>query len=135
MELKMGLIADYANITQDGKLNVMGIFSRILAQAFPVTHPVMHLVLVFNAGTAERGREKEVQIRLLDDDGQSVIDINGKFTVPDQPGATVDLQQIFAIQLLQFKKPGHYAFHVLINGDTKAILPLAVEQTPLGARG
>jgi hypothetical protein len=128
MDLKLGLIADYANVSQDGKLNVMGIFSRILAQQFPVTHPILHLVLVFSAGSSEKGTTKKIQLRLVDDDGKALVDINGNFAVPDQPGPVVEMQQVFAFQMLQFPKAGSYAFHILVNEETKQIIPLVIEQ-------
>jgi hypothetical protein len=130
MEVKLGLIADYANVSQDGKLNVMGIFSRILTQAFPVTHPVMHLVLVFSASAAEKGKKKDLQIRLMNEDGQSLVEINGNLIVPEQPGPSVEIQHVFALQLLQFQAAGAFAFHVMINGETKTIIPLLVEHHP-----
>jgi hypothetical protein len=130
MDVKLGLIADYANVSQEGKLNVMGIFSRILAPSFPASHPLLHLVLVFSAQAGEKGLNKDVRIRLLDGDGKSLMELNGQFPIPEAPGPTVELQQIFAIQMLQFQAPGDYAFHILVNGETKATLPLAVEQTP-----
>jgi len=33
------LVADYANVTDNGKLNVMGIFQRLHAREFPARHP------------------------------------------------------------------------------------------------
>jgi hypothetical protein len=128
MDVKLGLIADYANISQDGKLNVMGIFSRIVAQSFPVTHPVMHIVLVFHAGAAEKKSKKEFQVRMLNEDGKSIVEINGNLVVPDQPGPFVEIQQIFALQLLQLQSAGTYEFHVLVNGETKTTIPLMVQQ-------
>jgi hypothetical protein len=126
MDVKLGLICDYANISQDGKLNVMGIFSRILAPQFPVTHPIMHLVIIFAANSPEKGRNKELQLQLLDEDGNSLMNISGNFQIPNQPGPTIEMQQIFALQMLQFKNEGNYAFHILINGETKATIPLQV---------
>ena len=134
MEVKLALTADYANVSQDGKLNVMAIFSRVLAAQFPATHPLMHLVLVFTAEGPEKGRSKEVRIRLVDDDGKALMDINGSFQVPDSPEPRVEMQQIFALQMLQFPHPGNYAFHILVDGKSRATLPLEIAtNTPAGA--
>ena len=126
MEVKLALTADYANVSQDGKLNVMGIFSRILAPQFPATHPLMHLILVFTAEGPEKGRTKEVRIRLVDDDGKAQMDINGSLQIPESPDLRVEMQQIFALQMLQFPHPGHYAFHILVDGKSRATLPLEI---------
>jgi len=53
MDLTYLLAADYANITRDGKLNVMGIFSIINAPGFPAVHPQMYLVAQLTAGPFE----------------------------------------------------------------------------------
>ena len=41
MKIPMAFLADEANISQEGKLNVLGIFDRIAAAEFPVVHPRM----------------------------------------------------------------------------------------------
>ena len=133
MEVKLVLTADYANVSQDGKLNVMGIFSRVLAPNFPATHPLMHLVIVFTAPSHEQGRSKDIRIRLVDDDGKALMDINGNLQIPESPSDHVELQQIFALQMLQFPHPGSYSFQVIVNGVTKATLPLDLDSpAPLG---
>src|SRR5919204_3250104 len=45
MRLSLALLADYANVSHDGKLNIMGIFGQIHAPQFPAVHAQMHLVL------------------------------------------------------------------------------------------
>jgi hypothetical protein len=136
MDVTLAMIADYANVTADGKLNVMGIFDRIRASAFPAVHPLMQLVVVFTASPAEKGLEKSIQVRLLDEDGQSMMDLGGRVTVPDGPGPGVQLQHIYALQMLQFQRAGTYAFHILVNEDTKRVVPLMVEgAAPLGLDG
>ena len=45
MELTLALLADYANISREGKLNIMGIFEQIFALSFPAVHAQLQLVL------------------------------------------------------------------------------------------
>lgn len=45
MEVSLALLADYANVTREGKLNLLGLFDRIDARAVPWVHPQMQLVL------------------------------------------------------------------------------------------
>ena len=52
MDVTLALLADAANVSQDGKLNILGIFNGLGAAAFPATHPSMHLVLRFEASRA-----------------------------------------------------------------------------------
>jgi len=55
MKLTLFLAADYANITREGKLNVMGIFNDIYARTFPARHSSMHLVAKLGAELGEYG--------------------------------------------------------------------------------
>src|SRR5215217_3944288 len=47
MEVKLAVLADYANVSQDGKLNIMGIFQEINAPSLPFPLPQMFLVVPF----------------------------------------------------------------------------------------
>jgi hypothetical protein len=53
MKQLLFLAADYANITGDGKLNVMGIFNDIYSFNFPARHSSMHLVARLGAELSE----------------------------------------------------------------------------------
>ncbi|MGB3906069.1 MAG: hypothetical protein WBB22_14235, partial [Anaerolineae bacterium] len=69
MKMTLALLADYANVSQEGKLNIMGIFDRIFTRAFPTAHPEMRLVMRFEFGAAELGRERRLEVKTLDADG------------------------------------------------------------------
>ena len=49
MNVRLAVLADYANVTGDGKLNILGIFDRINLLQIPAVHPQMHLVLRIEA--------------------------------------------------------------------------------------
>ncbi|QQR55480.1 hypothetical protein IPG41_02920 [Candidatus Peregrinibacteria bacterium] len=42
--VEYALFCDYASVSMDGKINMNGIFERILAEKTPVTHPQMFVV-------------------------------------------------------------------------------------------
>jgi hypothetical protein len=81
MKITLAVLADYANITREGKLNILGIFDAINTQDFPVTHPQMQLVMRFEADVSEAGKAKKLEIKLMDDDGRTVCVLNGSFTL------------------------------------------------------
>ena len=56
MDVTLAVLADHANVSDQGKLNILGIFDRILASNFPAVHPQLHPVLRFSASPAERGK-------------------------------------------------------------------------------
>jgi hypothetical protein len=131
MEVTLALLADYANVSQEGKLNVMGVFNRIWAKKFPAVHPEMRLVFRLEVGPAERGAEKLIEVKLLDADGNVVQHLKGHFAVPAESARpTIETAQILTFATVRFEKPGDYAFHILVGGDEKKTVPFRVEQLP-----
>lgn len=131
MEVPLALLADYANVTKDGKLNVMGIFTKVLATAFPTLLPKVQLVMTFEAGPAEKGTSKRFEVKLLDQDGGVRLNLSADMLVPNDPlPLTVTINQIIEINNLPFTAPGSYSFDILVNGETKKRLPFTVEQSP-----
>lgn len=137
MDVTLALLADAANISKEGKLNLLGIFNIIHTNAFPAIHPKMQLVLSFEATHAEVGRQKNVEIVLYDADDNKLGSITGKFPIPrGESGYPIQLNQILNIPPLRFEKPGDYAFHILIGGeDKKSILLRVVASTPAKSKG
>jgi hypothetical protein len=127
MQVKLALLADYANVTAEGKLNILGIFDRIAVQEIPAVHPQMHLILRLEAHPAERNRAHNIEIRLYDPDGQTVFEVKGDVVPQGQSGQPVATNQILTLNNLQLQKSGGYTFVVLVNNDVKSELPLAVE--------
>lgn len=129
MQVKLALLADYANVTADGKLNIMGIFDRITVTELPAMHPQMQFVLQLWAHPAERDRQHWVEIRLHDPDGQAVFELKGELTPRGGgPGQAVSGNQIITINNLTLAKTGEYNFVVFVDNDLKTEVPLMVER-------
>lgn len=120
MELTLALLADYANVSQEGKLNVLGVFDTIFAPEFPAFHTELQLVLRFEAGPAERGQIKSIEIKLIDQDGNTLGTLSGKLSLPEEsPMLVMGVNQILRFQHLVFERQGDYRFDVLVNGEPK----------------
>ena len=129
MDITLLLLADYANISQEGKLNVMGIFDRISVQSLPAQHPEMRLVMRLSASPAEKGQQKSVEVKLIDADGNANLTAAASLVVPSEaPQLTIEIVNILTLVGVRFAKAGSYAFHVLINGDDKGRVPFTVVQ-------
>ena len=77
------MLADSANISREGKLNVLGIFNRIMSSSFPTVHPQMYVIAELAASPAEYETEREIRIKILDSDAQTIIlDWSRKLKVP-----------------------------------------------------
>ena len=133
MDVSILLVADYANVTQDGKLNIMGIFHNINALSFPATHPEMYLITQLKAGPAEYEREFTLEIKLIDDDASHIL-LQQSFSlvVPQgRAGQTIYMNHLLRMINVQFPKPGAYEFSALVDRDVKGTLPIEVHQLSL----
>src|SRR5687768_18609054 len=104
VEVPLALLADAANTTENGKLNVLGVFSQLLPAELPYVHPVMTLVIKFEADTVERGSQKDIEIRLVDADGKPIISMKSPMVVPNEtvPGRPIEIQTLIGLSGLRF---------------------------------
>lgn len=115
------LVADYANVTDRGKINVMGIFRRIVAPQFPARHPQMYLIVGLSADVAEYGENRKLIIKLLDPDAQEMMSFSREFKVSKGVGwQRSEVNNIIQLRDLIFKKEGTYEFSILIDNDLKS---------------
>jgi hypothetical protein len=82
MDVKLAVLADFASITREGKLNILGIFDEINAPKLPVQLPIFYLVASYEAGPAEFETEKSTQIAVTDADGNVMVRLEQKITDP-----------------------------------------------------
>lgn len=127
MKVPVAFLADEANISQDGKLNVLGIFDRIGASSFPTVHPKMVFAFRVRAGFEDVGQEYAVHVRLVDEDGGSLFEANGEIVAPVvEPGEFSVANQIFTLVGVQFGQPGTYKFLVGLGDDILHETPFVV---------
>ena len=73
MEIALAALADYASISREGKLSVMGIFNSVASNSLPATISSAHLVISLELAAAEGEREHSVEIRCMDADGATTL--------------------------------------------------------------
>ncbi len=135
MDVSLALLADYANVTRDGKLNIMGVFDTIFAEQFPAVHPQMQLVVRLEANPAEAGSRKKLEIKLMTEDGRLLFAIGTElgFEVkdPTKPlGEMLKSDHIIGLQNVRFEQPGDYQIVILVNEETKKTVPLKARPKP-----
>ncbi len=135
MQVKLAVVADHANVSSEGKLNILGIFDRIVVSDLPAVHPQMHLIVRLEAHPAERDRPHPVEVRLHDPDGQTVFELKGEVVPEGLAGETITANQIVGINNLVLAKAGEYVFVVFVDHDLKAETPLVVDFLDVGASG
>lgn len=131
MNIPMAFLADEANISQEGKLNVMGIFDRIVAEEFPVSHPRMVFAFRVTADFSDGGRGFPVQVRLVDEDGAVMFDASGEINPPMlPPGEFSTANQVFTLVGMTFPRAGQYRFEVRIGTLEPHLTPFVVSTPP-----
>jgi len=128
MQVSLAVLADAANMTPEGKLNILGEFNSILAVALPVRWPMMRLVLKIDA-RPEEGRKHRLAVRAVDEKGNVIAKI-GDGTIdlgePFRPGLSRRGQMIVEIEGATFPSYGTYRFEILVDGNTLGSVPLYV---------
>ena len=128
MDVAFALLADAANISREGKLNILGAFDRIYGSKFPLTWPRMVLVTRFEASASEYGSEKSLEIVTLDADGKRLGSASGKMKIgKGQSGRQIKINHVLPMGMT-FPTPGQYSIEILVNGEPKATVPLEVVQ-------
>jgi hypothetical protein len=131
MKIPMAFLADEANISQEGKLNVLGVFDRITAAEFPVLHPRMVFAFRVQAEFSDTGRTFPVRVRMVDEDGQVMFEATGEITAPHvPPGEFSTANQVFTLVGVQFPSPGHYKFVVNVGSLEAHETPFLVHGSP-----
>ena len=129
MDVPVALMADAANISSEGKLNLLGVFSNVLAREFPFAQRGGALVFIVTLTAMDEG-DHDLQLVLIDDDGRQMaaLTANLKFRIKIPEAAPIESWHhvIFPFPGVPFEEPGGYRFDLLINGRFMAAIPLTV---------
>jgi hypothetical protein len=132
MRARLAVLADAANITAEGKLNILGEFNVIVAARTPSKWTRMFLVLKLDADIGEIGKHL-FRIRTIDPDGKPIAqDITGEieFTPPRYEGIPGSGPLIFEIRDAVFPTYGGYEFEIHVGGSKIQTVPLYVVPRP-----
>lgn len=124
----MAVLADEANVSQEGKLNLMGIFDRIAAAEFPVVHPKLVFAFRVEAEFSDSARMFPIRVTMEDEDGAVLFEAAGELMAPPvTPGEYSTSNQIFSLVGLQFPRAGMYRFVVRLGDAPAHETPLLVQ--------
>ena len=126
MDVDTIMLADFASQSESQKLNVMGVFNRIMAKQFPARHPEMFIVTKISASNAEANTVRKLTIKILDEDATGeFLNYSRDIKVEARPGGMrFEMNGILKVADVVFPKAGTYQISVLVDGDEKATLPL-----------
>jgi hypothetical protein len=121
MQIRIAALADYTNVTENKKLNIMGIFSQVHAVNVPAVLLQMQFVVQFAFEPSETG-EKNIRILLQDADGQQVLSLEGRANIPRPEGPDpIVVNQVIVLQNVVFPHFGSYEFVIEVDGETMPV--------------
>ena len=132
MELKFLLLADAANQSREGKLNVAGEFNTIYGQQFPAVWPSMYIVSRIEAHVGE-GPDHVAIFKFTSEDGKDLLvspPLPVKFTSAGRGiPARADIHMMVAGLVLP--APGDYSVNIVIDGVHRGVVTLYVRNAPV----
>lgn len=133
MKTLLFLTADYANITIDSKVNILGVFNQIFAAKFPARHPQFHLIIKLGLELGEEPTNRKMTVYLVGEDGnQEKIKIFEEvFGFSERTGGLVpEHTTILNLRDMIFPINGTYQFLLHIDDRFLDSLPLHLETRP-----
>lgn len=126
MQVRIGVLAEYASISEGNKLNILGIFTFIKATNVPAIHGQMVLVVQLEFDPSEAGN-KNIKTVLRDEDGREILSFINDVQIDRSPdGSPALYNQILQLNNLPFLRFGDYEFVVLVNDRLETEIPLKV---------
>jgi hypothetical protein len=126
MHVTFALFADAANLSQEGKLNILGVFDALQVAALPALHPRATLVVHLKGSVNDAGSHR-VSLQWLSPSGGELWSSDGELGVAQPPSGVLDMNFPLIAQLdLPLDVPGGYLMRVGLDGQTHAEVPLQV---------
>ncbi len=129
MKFQLAALCDAANLSANGKLNILGEFDTLFAPQVPAVYPSMVFVAKLKTGEADIGRHT-LHLRVVDDDMNLVTSLDGTFEVRSQPvpGIESGFPVILQIGNAAFGDYGSYMFELRVDDKKMCELPLHVRK-------
>jgi hypothetical protein len=134
VQAPIALLADAANVSREGKLNILGQFDTIWAQRVPMIWPMMTLVVKLEA-TAGEGPKHRLGVRVVDEDGNVAgpqLNAEVEFGKPPLRGLPYSANWILPIGNAVFQKYGTVTFEILADEHNIASIELYIREMQTG---
>ena len=129
MHISFAVFADGANLSQEGKLNVLGVFDALAVGGFPSIHPRSHFVVRLK-GTAEDTGAHNLTFSWVNPEGEVLWSSDGELNVAPGPNPAMEMDlPIIAVIDLPINLPGIYRMQVELDSELTAEVPLHVSTT------
>ncbi|MFN2397654.1 MAG: hypothetical protein ABR543_03260 [Gemmatimonadaceae bacterium] len=135
MQVSFALFADAANLSQEGKLNVLGVFDAVQVATLPAVHPRAHLVVRLKGTRADVGNHT-VTLRWQNPAGQELWSSTGELNVNSPPTGVneMDMPLIAALDL-PLDTAGAYTMGIALDDVPRGQVALQVRTGPATLSG
>jgi hypothetical protein len=126
MHISFAVFADGANLSQEGKLNVLGVFDALQVGGFPALHPRTHFVLRLKGSLEDIGNHR-LTFRWLNPADEELWSSDGELNVAPGANPTFEMDlPVIAVIDLPLNAPGLYTMRVSLDGEPTADVRLFV---------
>jgi uncharacterized protein DUF6941 len=126
MHISFAVFADAANLSQEGKLNILGVFDAVQVAGLPTIHPRTHFVVRLKANGDDTGQHK-LTFRWLSPFDEELWSSTGEMSVAPSPNPMFEVDlPIIAVVDLPLNVTGQYTMQVTLDGEVTATARLLV---------
>ena len=126
MHISFAVFADGANLSQEGKLNVLGVFDALQVGGFPALHPRTHFVLRLKGSLEDIGNHR-LTFRWINPSDEELWSSDGELNVAPGTNPTFEMDlPVIAVIDLPLNTPGLYTMRVALDGEPTADVRLFV---------
>lgn len=130
MQVTFAVFADAANLSQEGKLNVLGVFDALQVGALPAVHPRAHLVVHLKGTPTDVGRHT-VTLRWINPKGSELWTSTGELNVGQPPVGVSEMDLPLIAQIdLPIDAAGSYQMTISLDERQSAHVPVQVRTMP-----
>ncbi len=116
MHISFAVFADAANLSQDGKLNVLGIFDALHVSGFPSVHPRVHFVVRVKGSSSDVGTH-QLAFHWTNPHDSELWSSTGELQVEAGPAPALQMDiPIIAVLDLPLDSPGQYTMRLVLDG-------------------
>ncbi len=126
MRISFALFSDAANLSQEGKLNILGVFDAVQVGSLPTVHPRAHLVARITGNRGDAGAHV-MTLTWRSPSGEVIWTSNGELRIEHAPPGVEEMDLPFIAALdLPLDRAGTFALVIEIGGAQMASVPLQV---------
>lgn len=126
MNVSFTLFADAANISQEGKLNILGIFDAVQVAQLPSLHPRATFVMRIKATPADKGKH-QMLLSWINPRGNELWRSDAELEIGEAPPNATEVDMPIILQIdLPLDVLGDYRMAVAIDDRPQTVATLHV---------